>query len=98
MKLYVGNISYQTTRSDLQDLFAPHGRVMDALVITDRMSSRSRGFGFVTMSSPEEGSSAIRALDGQAVAGRNLTVNAARPREEAFPESRAEQPSLRHRY
>ncbi len=84
MKLYVGNISYQTTRSDLQDLFAPHGSVMDALVITDRMSSRSRGFGFVTMSSPEEGSSAIRALDGQAVAGRNLTVIKARPRDESF--------------
>jgi len=98
MKLYVGNISFQTTRNDLQDLFAPHGRVMDALVVTDKMSSRSRGFGFVTMSNSEEGSSAINALDGTQVDGRNLTVNEARPREEAFSGARSERPTTDRRY
>lgn len=98
MKLYVGNISFQTTRSDLQDIFAPHGSVMDALVVTDKMSSRSRGFGFVTMSSSEEGTSAINALNGAQVDGRPLTVNAARPREEAFSGTRSERPTMHRRY
>ncbi len=65
---------------------------MDALVVTDKMSSRSRGFGFVTMSSSEEGSSAISALDGTQVDGRNLTVNEARPREEAVSGARFRAP------
>jgi len=98
MKLYVGNISFETTRNDLQDLFSAHGRVMDALVVTDKMSSRSRGFGFVTMSTPDEGTTAINALDGQQVDGRNLTVNEARPREESQSGNNHSRPTTHRRF
>ena len=80
-KLYVGNLSFNTTQSDLQDTFAAHGTVVEANLMTDRESGRPRGFGFVTMSTPAEAEAAISALDGQNIDGRSLTVNEARPRE-----------------
>ena len=79
-KLFVGNLSYNVTENDLQDLFAQHGTVTDVNLMLDRMSGRSRGFAFVTMSSKEEAEAATNALNGQPLQGRNLTVNEARPR------------------
>jgi len=81
-KLYVGNLSYETTDSDLQTLFAPHGMVQSAQVIMDRDTGRSKGFGFVEMNNGDEAAAAIKALNGQESNGRALTVNEARPREE----------------
>jgi len=80
-KLYVGNLAYTVTGSDLERLFSPHGQVESAQVITDRDSGRSKGFGFVEMSSAEEAAAAIAALNGQQHDGRALTVNEARPKE-----------------
>jgi cold-inducible RNA-binding protein len=82
MKLYVGNLSFSTGESELRNLFAPHGTVTDVPLVTDRMSGQSRGFAFVTMGNRHEGQAAINALEGQAVDGRNLTVNEARPKTE----------------
>ena len=82
MRLFVGNLSFQTTENDLQDAFAAHGTVIEANLMVDRMSGRPRGFAFVTMGSPEEAQKAIEAMNGAAMDGRNLTVNIARPREE----------------
>src|SRR5580704_6319206 len=84
-KLYVGNLSFDTTENDLQDLFAQHGPVSEVNLITDRMSGRSRGFAFVTMSTPESAQAAIAALAGKEIQGRALTVNEARPREDHGP-------------
>ena len=81
-KLFVGNLSFNTTENDLQDAFAAHGTVLEANLMTDRMSGRPRGFGFVTMTTPEKAEAAINALNGASLDGRNLTVNIARPREE----------------
>ena len=81
-KLFVGNLSFQTTENDLQDAFAQHGTVVEANLMMDRMSGRPRGFGFVTMSTAEEAEKAIEALNGKDLGGRALTVNVARPREE----------------
>ncbi len=81
-KLFVGNLSFNTTENELQDTFAAHGTVVEANLMMDRMTGRPRGFGFVTMSSPEEAQKAIDALNGQQLDGRALTVNGARPREE----------------
>lgn len=81
-KLYVGNLSFNTTENDLQDAFAPHGAVAGVDLIMDKMSGRSRGFAFVTMDSPESAKAAISAMHGSQLAGRPLTVNEARPREE----------------
>jgi cold-inducible RNA-binding protein len=81
-KLYVGNLSYEATDSDLQNLFSPHGVVQSAQVIMDRDTGRSKGFGFVEMNSGDEAQAAITALNGQQNNGRALTVNEARPREE----------------
>src|SRR5215471_13443267 len=81
-KLFVGNLSFNTTENDLQDTFAAHGTVLEANLMVDRMSGRPRGFGFVTMSTPEEAQKAIAALNGATIDGRALTVNVARPREE----------------
>jgi cold-inducible RNA-binding protein len=81
-KLFVGNLSFNTTENDLSDAFAAHGTVVEANLMMDRMSGRPRGFGFVTMSSPEEAQKAIDALNGQQLDGRALTVNVARPRED----------------
>jgi RNA recognition motif-containing protein len=81
-KLFVGNLSFNTTENALQDAFAAHGTVVEANLMMDRMTGRPRGFGFVTMSSPEEAEAAIQALHGADLDGRALTVNIARPREE----------------
>jgi cold-inducible RNA-binding protein len=81
MKLYVGNLAFQTSSADLQELFAKAGTVETAAVVEDRETGRSRGFGFVEMSSPEEGAAAIAQFNGSEVNGRSLTVNAAKPRE-----------------
>jgi cold-inducible RNA-binding protein len=81
-KLFVGNLSFETTENELQDLFAGFGAVSEVNLITDRMSGRSRGFAFVTMSSDEEANAAIEGLSNRPLNGRNLTVNVARPREE----------------
>jgi cold-inducible RNA-binding protein len=81
-KLYVGNLSYNTTENELQDTFAAHGTVTEANLMTDRLTGRARGFGFVTMSTPEEAQNAVTALNGFSLDGRALTVNVARPREE----------------
>jgi cold-inducible RNA-binding protein len=80
-KLYVGNLSYDTTSSMLESLFAAHGTVESAEVITDRSTGRSKGFGFVEMGSESEAQAAIQALNGQQQDGRALTVNEAKPRE-----------------
>jgi RNA recognition motif-containing protein len=81
-KLFVGNLSFDTTENDLQDTFASHGTVLEAYLMMDRTSGRPRGFAFVTMSTAEEAQNAINAFNGAAVKGRNLTVNLAKPREE----------------
>jgi cold-inducible RNA-binding protein len=81
-KLFVGNLSFNTTENDLQDAFAAHGTVTEANLVTDRMSGKPRGFAFVTMATPEEAQKAIDALNGASLDGRALTVNIARPREE----------------
>jgi RNA recognition motif-containing protein len=81
-KLFVGNLSFNITENDLQDAFAAHGTVMEANLMMDRMTGRPRGFGFITMSTPEEAEKAIEALNGAQLDGRALTVNIARPREE----------------
>jgi RNA recognition motif-containing protein len=82
MKLYVGNLSFNTTSEDLQDLFSQAGTVESASVVEDRDTGRSRGFGFVEMSSKEEGEAAISQFNGKEVGGRALTVNEAKPRED----------------
>lgn len=81
-KLYVGNLSYNTTSSDLESLFSAHGTVSSAEVIADRDTGRSKGFGFVQMGSDAEAQAAIAALNGTEHDGRPLTVNEAKPREE----------------
>src|SRR5262245_44427313 len=81
-KLFVGNLSFNTTENDLQDTFAAHGNVVETNLMMDKMSGRPRGFAFVTMSTPEEAQKAIEALNGASLDGRALTVNIARPREE----------------
>jgi RNA recognition motif-containing protein len=81
-KIYIGNLSFNTTENDLQDAFAAHGTVVEANLMLDRMTNRPRGFGFVTMSTAEEAQKAITALNGTEMDGRAVTVNLARPREE----------------
>jgi RNA recognition motif-containing protein len=81
-KLYVGNLSYNATSSDLEQLFGQHGTVQSAEVIADRETGRSKGFGFVQMGSDSEAQAAIAALNGQEHDGRALTVNEAKPRED----------------
>src|ERR671916_2440542 len=82
MKLYVGNLSFQTSSDDLQELFAQAGTVESASVVEDRETGRSRGFGFVEMSSSEEGAKAIEQFNGKEINGRSLNVNEAKPRED----------------
>jgi RNA recognition motif-containing protein len=81
-KLYVGNLTYGVTDSDLDKMFAEHGRVESAQVIMDRDTGRSKGFGFVEMGSDQEAQAAIQAMNGKQVEGRALTVNEAKPRED----------------
>jgi cold-inducible RNA-binding protein len=82
MKLYVGNLSFESTENDLQDLFEQHGPVSEVKLMMDRMTGKSRGFAFVTMNDNAQASAAMSALNGHEVHGRALTVNEARPREE----------------
>jgi len=84
-KVFVGNLSFDTTENDLNDLFAAHGTVTETNLMMDRDTGKPRGFAFVTMSSAEEAQKAITALNGKAVGGRALTVNVAKPREERPP-------------
>ena len=82
-KLYVGNLAYTVTDSELQQMFEPHGNVQSAQVIIDRDTGRSKGFGFVEMGSDEEAQAAISAMHGAELGGRTLTVNEARPKPDA---------------
>src|SRR3982751_2223084 len=84
-KLYVGNLSFNTTETDLQDLFAQAGTVQEVTLMQDRFTGKSRGFAFVTMGSDEEAQNAISKLNGQTMDGRPMTVNEARPREQRPP-------------
>ena len=81
-KLFVGNLSFNTTENDLQDAFAAHGTVTETNLMMDRATNRPRGFAFVTMSTGEEAQKAITALNGTQLDGREITVNVAKPREE----------------
>jgi cold-inducible RNA-binding protein len=81
MKLYVGNLSFHTGEADLNEIFSAHGTVDSCRIITDRDTGRSRGFGFVEMSSKAEGEAAMQALSGKEIDGRALTVNEAKPME-----------------
>ena len=81
-KLYVGNLGYTVTDSELEQMFAAHGTVQSAQVVMDRDAGRSKGFGFVEMGSDQEAQAAIAALNGKEVDGRSLTVNEARPKED----------------
>lgn len=80
-KLYVGGLPYSTTEAQLEEIFSAHGKVVSARVITDKFTGRSRGFGFVEMSSGEEAEQAMEALNGSDLGGRKLTVSEARPQE-----------------
>ncbi len=82
MNIYVGNVSYDLTEKELEELFAEFGSVSAARIITDRTTGRSKGFGFVEMDNKAEGEEAIKQLDGKEMNGRTLKVNEARPREE----------------
>ena len=82
MKLFVGNLSFDTTENDLQDLFEQHGAVSEVFLVNDKMTGRSRGFAFVTMNDDAQANAAVSALNGKEVAGRALTINEARAREE----------------
>jgi cold-inducible RNA-binding protein len=82
MKLYVGNLSFETTENDLQDLFEQHGTVNEVHLMMDRFTAKSRGFAFVTMNDGAQAKAAINALNGRELNGRALTVNEARPREQ----------------
>jgi cold-inducible RNA-binding protein len=98
-KLFVGNLSFNTTENDLNDAFAAHGTVTETNLMMDRMTSRPRGFGFVTMSSAEEAQKAIAAMNGAEMDGRTLTVNVAKPREaRAGGGGRREYGGSRNRY
>lgn len=82
MKLYVGNLSFETTENDLQDLFEQHGTVSEVALMMDRMTGKSRGFAFVTMNDNAQAQAALTALNGKDLNGRALNVNEARPRED----------------
>ena len=80
--IYVGNLSYTLSEDELKDVFSEYGNVTSAKIVTDRETGRSKGFGFVEMSSDDDAASAIEALDGKDIGGRNAKVSSARPREE----------------
>ena len=79
-KLFVGNLSFNITENDLQNAFAAHGKVVEANVALDQLSGLPRGFGFITMSTPEEAQNAVKAMKGAVLDGRNVTVSMARPK------------------
>ena len=81
MNIYVGNVPYAATETDLEEIFEPHGPLASVTIIRDRYDGRSKGYGFVEMENQEDGERAIEALDGQDIMGRPLKVNPARPRE-----------------
>lgn len=81
-KLFVGNLPYTVTDSDLEKLFADHGEIVSAVVIVDRATNRSKGFGFVEFKTAEEAEAAVKALNEHEIDGRKIVVNTARPREE----------------
>ena len=83
-KLYVGNLAYSVTRGDLEEVFSQAGRVISAVVVSDKMSGQSKGFGFVEMETAEEAAKAIQMLNDTGLRGRNIRVNEARPRESSF--------------
>jgi len=87
IKLFVGNLSFNATQEQLQDLFAAHGTVVEVDVIKDKFSGRPRGFAFVSMETKEAADAAVQALNGKEIDGRALTVNEARPREDRPPRS-----------
>ena len=97
-KLFVGNLSFNTTQDDLQDAFTAHGTVLETNLMLDRATGRPRGFGFVTMSSPEEAQKAVEAMNGTSLDGRALTVNIARPREERSGNGRRAYAGRQNRY
>lgn len=100
-KLYVGNLGYDVTASELQEMFTPHGEVASAEVISDRDTGRSKGFGFVQMTDDSAAAKAIDALNGQQHSGRSLTVNEAKPREPrtgGFGSGGVKRPGGRPRY
>ena len=82
MRIYVGNLSWQTDENELRETFAPHGEVVSAQIITDRESGRSRGFAFVEMANDAEAKDAIAAVDNKEIDGRQVKVNEAKPRTE----------------
>ncbi len=82
VQIYVGNLTYSMTEDSLRELFAPFGEVLSTKIIKDRLTDRSRGFGFVEMENKDEAESAIQKIDGTEVEGRNMKVNLARPRRE----------------
>jgi len=82
MKLYVGNLAFETTENDLQDLFEQHGQVGEVSLMVDRMTGKSRGFAFVTMNDKAQAETAMAALNGKELGGRTLNISEARPREE----------------
>lgn len=85
IKLYVGGLAYSVTDKELEDLFAEQGKVVSAVVIKDRDSGQSKGFGFVEMEDLKEGQTAMKELDGKELSGRAITVNQARPQEDRRP-------------
>ena len=95
MNIYVGNLSYEVTQDDLREAFGAHGEVVNASVITDKFTGRSRGFGFVEMATEDQARAAIDALNGTDLKGRNLNVNEARPRD-ARPRSGGRMASSRN--
>lgn len=88
MNIYVGNLPYDTTDADLRDMFGQYGEVASASIIIDKMTNRSKGFGFVEMPGKADAEAAIKALDGTDFKGRNMKVNEARPREDRPREPR----------
>ena len=82
MNIYVGNLSYEVTEDDLKQMFEEYGSIVKAIIIKDRETGRSKGFGFVEMNEQEDGKKAIQELDGTSVKDRNIKVNEARPRKE----------------
>lgn len=95
MNIYVGNLSFQLTESELQELFANHGEVASTKIIKDQYSGQSRGFGFIEMPNDAEGHAAIQALNGAEVGGRSLKVSIARPRDDS---RRDQRPKRRNRW